>query len=329
MLFQGNPALIQGFNTFLPPGYRIELSSDPRNLNGITVTTPTGTMDPFHQPVRLPPREAQHPSNAMPPHFPPHPPFTGNAPPPILPVGLGPGSRPTTPLSHGITPHAQSTFVDASQIYSPAMQGAQSAAASFLGGLGNGRTVEKSSAGEFNHAIQFLNKIKLRYSDEPDIYKQFLEILQTYQKEQKQLHDVSLPYESIYLPDLSFQSQVYAQVARLFRDAPDLMEEFKDFLPEALGHSIQPQSGLVGIMPHPAAPPQPSTWDVPDAPLTGMEKTTKAPNRRRKRAADKDAAPTQPKAGGSRVGSISCDFSGSMANCNNRLRSGRSSTINK
>lgn len=194
MLFQGNPALIQGFNTFLPPGYRIELSSDPRNLNGITVTTPTGIMDPFHQPIRLPPREPQHLSNAMPPHFPPHPSFTGHAPPPILPVGLGPGSRPTTPLNHGIPPHAQSAFVDASQSFSPAMQGAQSAAASFLGGLGNGRTVEKSSVGEFNHAIQFLNKIKIRYSDEPDIYKQFLEILQTYQKEQKQLHDVSPLY---------------------------------------------------------------------------------------------------------------------------------------
>ncbi|EKM61386.1 uncharacterized protein PHACADRAFT_134990 [Phanerochaete carnosa HHB-10118-sp] len=282
-LFQGNPTLIQGFNTFLPPGYRIELSSDPRNLNGITVTTPTGIMDPFHQPMRHPPREPQHLPNAMPPHFPLHPPFAGHAPPPILPVGLGPGSRPTTPLNHGILPHAQSAFMDASRPYSPAMQGAHSAAASFLGGLGNGRTVEKSSVGEFNHAIQFLNKIKIRYSDEPDIYKQFLEILQTYQKEQKQLHD----------------SQVYAQVARLFRDAPDLMEEFKDFLPEALGHSIQPQSGLVGIMPHPAAPTSPPTWDLPDAPLTGMEKATKAPNRRRKRAVDKDT--TQSKAGGSRA----------------------------
>ncbi|GJE87693.1 hypothetical protein PsYK624_037760 [Phanerochaete sordida] len=281
MLFQGNPTLIQGFNTFLPPGYRIELSSDPRNISGITVMTPHGTMDPYHQPMRHPPREAHHLPNSMPPHFNPiHPPFPGHAPPPILPVGLGPGSRPTTPLGHGIPPHAQSAFVDAPQPYSPAMQGAQSAAA-FLGGLGNGRAVEKSSAGEFNHAIQFLNKIKLRFSEEPDIYKQFLEILQTYQKEQKQLHD----------------SQVYAQVARLFRDAPDLIEEFKDFLPEALGHSVQPQSGLIGIMPHPAAPTPPSTWDVPDAPI--QEKTSKAPSRRRKRAADKDA--TQAKAGGNRA----------------------------
>ena len=28
MLFRGQPSLIQGFNTFLPPGYRIECSFD-------------------------------------------------------------------------------------------------------------------------------------------------------------------------------------------------------------------------------------------------------------------------------------------------------------
>ncbi|KAL4065507.1 paired amphipathic helix, partial [Scleroderma yunnanense] len=27
ILFHGNPSLLQGFNTFLPPGYRIEISS--------------------------------------------------------------------------------------------------------------------------------------------------------------------------------------------------------------------------------------------------------------------------------------------------------------
>ncbi|KAJ3857747.1 histone deacetylase complex, SIN3 component [Lentinula lateritia] len=39
-LFQGHHSLIQGFNTFLPVGYRIECSSD---ANHITVTTPRGT----------------------------------------------------------------------------------------------------------------------------------------------------------------------------------------------------------------------------------------------------------------------------------------------
>jgi paired amphipathic helix protein Sin3a len=41
-LFSGHPQLIQGFNTFLPIGYRIECGSgdDP---NAIRVTTPSGT----------------------------------------------------------------------------------------------------------------------------------------------------------------------------------------------------------------------------------------------------------------------------------------------
>ena len=43
MLFHGHSELIGGFNTFLPPGYRIEISSDPRQ-DVITVTTPMGVL---------------------------------------------------------------------------------------------------------------------------------------------------------------------------------------------------------------------------------------------------------------------------------------------
>ncbi|KAI9457135.1 hypothetical protein F5148DRAFT_1223007 [Russula earlei] len=40
MLFHGNPYLIEGFNTFLPPGYHINASADPRDPSLVTVTTP-------------------------------------------------------------------------------------------------------------------------------------------------------------------------------------------------------------------------------------------------------------------------------------------------
>ena len=50
---------------------------------------------------------------------------------------------------------------------------------------------------------------------QPEIYKQFLEILQTYQRESKPIQDV------------------YAQVTQLFSSAPDLLEDFKQFLPES------------------------------------------------------------------------------------------------
>jgi len=56
---------------------------------------------------------------------------------------------------------------------------------------------------------------KNRFATQPEIYKQFLEILQTYQRESKPIQDV------------------YAQVTQLFGSAPDLLEDFKQFLPES------------------------------------------------------------------------------------------------
>ena len=53
-------------------------------------------------------------------------------------------------------------------------------------------SVDRQSASEFDHAIQYLRKIKARYADDPDIYKQFLEILQVYQKAQRHIQDVSI-----------------------------------------------------------------------------------------------------------------------------------------
>ncbi|KAK1918551.1 hypothetical protein P3342_001470 [Pyrenophora teres f. teres] len=65
-LFAGNPALIQGFNTFLPPGYKIECGTngDP---NAIRVTTPMGTMVstmPAPRPLS-PPRSAVNGNNGQ------------------------------------------------------------------------------------------------------------------------------------------------------------------------------------------------------------------------------------------------------------------------
>jgi paired amphipathic helix protein Sin3a len=54
-----------------------------------------------------------------------------------------------------------------------------------------------------------------RFAHQPEIYKNFLEILQTYQRESKPIQDV------------------YSQVTQLFREAPDLLEDFKQFLPES------------------------------------------------------------------------------------------------
>ncbi|KAJ3525077.1 hypothetical protein NMY22_g10725 [Coprinellus aureogranulatus] len=100
-------------------------------------------------------------------------------------------------------------------------------AASLLGnirGTASGNTNPNSPASsgqdpDFNHAIQYLNKVKARYAvDEENTYKQFLEILQAYKREGENSQD----------------SQVYLQVKALFKDSPDLVVGFENFLPDAV-----------------------------------------------------------------------------------------------
>ena len=70
---------------------------------------------------------------------------------------------------------------------------------------------------EFDEAINYVTKIKTRFAKQPETYKAFLEILHTYQKEQKTI------------------ATVYAEVATLFQGHPDLVEEFTRFLPDGEG----------------------------------------------------------------------------------------------
>ncbi|KAG7452216.1 uncharacterized protein BT62DRAFT_926424 [Guyanagaster necrorhizus] len=271
-LFHGNPSLIGGFNTFLPAGYHIDVSADPLDPNTITVTTPQGTTTQSTNNFGIariqPPRDIPGfgPNLAHPLPYPP-----GIAPPLLPPLS----SRSMTPqayhLSH-VTPQFDPNF-------SPGFhQSTQTnAAASLLGNLNNKNAVEKQPPGEFNHAIQYLNKIKARYSDIPNTYKQFLDILQTYQKEQKHTQEV------------------YSQVRVLFKDAPDLLAEFKDFLPEV----VPPQNGMV-IVPQPSGSQTMSAsqaWNPPDSSSSSPDKAVKKPGqplKRKKRAVEKDTTPVPP-----------------------------------
>ncbi|KAG9245720.1 transcriptional regulatory protein-like protein SIN3 [Calycina marina] len=229
-LFAGHPNLIQGFNTFLPPGYRIECGtgSDP---NSIRVTTPMGTT--VQSIPGRPLAESNMGSGFMNHQRP------GNWQAPNHSVG-----SPETVFS----PHVQNMpYGGQSQAAYEAQQAAVAAhqqqqrgvsqltnAVATLGvprgtvltpspgqqGMNGGQQgMEKRGPVEFNHAISYVNKIKNRFQDRPEIYKQFLEILQTYQRESKPIQDV------------------YAQVTILFDTAPDLLEDFKQFLPESAAHA--------------------------------------------------------------------------------------------
>ncbi|GAA5935960.1 uncharacterized protein JCM15063_001860 [Sporobolomyces koalae] len=232
-LFRGHPALIQGFNTFLPPGYRIECTIDQaggagaanggKGITTITVTTPMGMTtrtqvtaqgsEPAST-VPLKPEPALAPQQIQ------------NLPPTPAIASL-PTTNPTAPPPVNGTAVAQAPAAVAPSAPAAAAPGAPPAAAA----------ADARPPMEFNHAINYVNKIKNRFLKEPDTYKAFLEILQTYQKEGKAIQEV------------------YAQVTELFRAAPDLLGEFKQFLPDtsASGQQQQQQQSAV---PAPAPAPQ-------------------------------------------------------------------------
>ncbi|KAI2626401.1 hypothetical protein GGS21DRAFT_530229 [Xylaria nigripes] len=260
-LFAGHPTLIQGFNTFLPPGYRIECGggNDP---NTIRVTTPMGTTvqsitgranqaDGGHgQPV---PnvffnhrnnnnnnsgnsnnnwQQSQPHSSIESPEATFSAPVTNGAniftsahrePAPFETPGASGGGPPQSQRPAGQRQNNSTT----PSAPPPSVAAATAAARNALtptpglppngqnGGGNQPASVEKRGPVEFNHAISYVNKIKNRFQDKPEIYKQFLEILQTYQRESKPIQEV------------------YAQVTTLFSTAPDLLEDFKQFLPES------------------------------------------------------------------------------------------------
>lgn len=196
-LFRGHPGLISGFNTFLPPGYRIECTVDPNDQDVIRVTTPTGTTSTTGGgPLNL---SHEHPSHSQyyqhPPgysHLPPHTPGSASSVQSPHHHGMPHMSQPSSaaiyhPLSTAQTSPGmrhQSVQPQPPQQQPPPPPSSQQQQQQQQAG---GRRAPV----EFNHAINYVNKIKNRFSSDPETYKQFLEILQTYQKEQKPIQEVS------------------------------------------------------------------------------------------------------------------------------------------
>lgn len=114
-----------------------------------------------------------------------------------------------------------------------------------------------------------------RFQDKPEIYKQFLEILQTYQREQKPIQDV------------------YAQVTTLFNSAPDLLEDFKQFLPETAGQAkATPGRMEDGTPTGPSHTPQPGMRDGQKLPPLGSfaPPASASKDQKKRPRADKQAA---------------------------------------
>ncbi|CCL98034.1 uncharacterized protein FIBRA_00028 [Fibroporia radiculosa] len=169
-LFHGHPSLIQGFNTFLPAGYRIDCNTDSLDPNVITVTTPAGTTT-----------------------WPTHGSFS-----------QGPSS-PKLPASHIEVPmHQPSHDVN------------------------------------LEPALMYIQRVKTRYANEPDRYRKFLETLNP-KADMASNYDVrELEHWAIaFLSAGCAQGEIVRSTAKLFRDAPSLMKELIDFLPNKQAQEVE------------------------------------------------------------------------------------------
>uniref|UniRef100_A0A6Q2YY32 Histone deacetylase interacting domain-containing protein n=1 Tax=Esox lucius TaxID=8010 RepID=A0A6Q2YY32_ESOLU len=177
-LFKGHPDLIMGFNTFLPPGYKIEVQTNEQ----VNVTTPGQIhyitphgISVQNLPVTGPPSQPvpHHHQSLQPPGGPPTSTCTAG---PALPTP----AKTTKPMqSLALTPTSQPnpSIPTYASPRSPTVQSHTPVSST----PSSGPLLQNNQPVEFNHAINYVNKIKNRFQGQPDIYKAFLEILHTYQ----------------------------------------------------------------------------------------------------------------------------------------------------
>ncbi|OLY77828.1 Transcriptional regulatory protein SIN3 [Smittium mucronatum] len=200
-LFAGHPILIQGFNTFLPPGYLIECSENP--YAPVRVTTPSNNTNVYHQ-------------NDIPKPIPSHPVISQPAEIQLKKANIKPQSK-TDPHSNSISsikPNLTRENVDAPRSISSFESSEQMKSPYNYNNPGNVMYPQNQNPIEFNHAISFVNKIKTRFSNDSERYGEFLDILNSYQRDGEPI------------------ANVYEKIRILFSDDEDLLEEFKLFLPD-------------------------------------------------------------------------------------------------
>uniref|UniRef100_A0A915INA0 Paired amphipathic helix protein Sin3a n=1 Tax=Romanomermis culicivorax TaxID=13658 RepID=A0A915INA0_ROMCU len=199
-LFRGHPTLIIGFNTFLPPGFKIEANGD--GSDRISILLPDGQ------------------SHLI---------TCGDDPPTPIPV-----------QSHESTMNQASnrSVIMNNQIAKPTVLQQPTQQPPF----------------EFNQAINYN-----RYLHQPEVYKNFLDILHRYQKEQREIKEGTIQPSRKTLSE----REVYDMVANLFANEPDLLREFSQFLPDAssTGGFLHQQQQQPAVTPMPQllepSPPRP------------------------------------------------------------------------
>ncbi|XP_045508149.1 paired amphipathic helix protein Sin3a-like isoform X3 [Colias croceus] len=250
-LFKGHPELIVGFNTFLPPGYKIEVQSNGQV--SVSMPSPSGLgagvggvgVGVVGGVVGVGVAHAQH----------------APAPPGASGVLLGVHHAPAQPQLLHLLPVQQSVSQVVHNLsvnpspantlhhISQAHQQIEAAAIQHHTSGGPPSTGSHATAAgqpvEFNHAIEYVNKIKSRFSRQPDKYKRFLEILHAYQRGHRDVKEPQAKQQT--------EQEVYSQVAKLFENQEDLLAEFGQFLPDAKAVTKPPH-----IPTHARSPPPPA-----------------------------------------------------------------------
>ncbi|XP_013857067.1 paired amphipathic helix protein Sin3a [Austrofundulus limnaeus] len=237
-LFKGHPDLIMGFNTFLPPGYKIEVQTN--DLVNVTTPGQIHYITPHGVSVQNIPASgasSQLPSHHQHQNLPQTALNTTSTPPLATQPAINKTSKPVQSPAHTPTSQPNPSIPAYASPRSPSVQPHTPVSSTPTAGppLQNNQPVE------FNHAINYVNKIKNRFQGQPDIYKAFLEILHTYQKEQRNAKEAG----GNYTPALTEQ-EVYTQVARLFKNQEDLLSEFGQFLPDANSSMLLGKGALDG-----------------------------------------------------------------------------------
>eukprot|EP00871_Galdieria_phlegrea_P002793 jgi/Galph1/3514/GphlegSOOS_G2171.1 len=200
-LFHGHPNLILGFNAFLPPGYKIELpEGQSKTTEHQSYYVSTGghknlagyipSMEQYASAVSYGQLEGYYRSP------------TTNYPQTMFPEQPSQETQREQSLPDGgrMIPQVPSSYTTKP----------------FTSSASN---VQSTKPVEFDQAISYVNKIKKRFASKPQVYRQFLDILHSYQKEQRSI------------------KEVYEQVATLFQHDSDLLEEFTNFLPDSANQS--------------------------------------------------------------------------------------------
>ena len=260
-LFKGHNDLIEGFNTFLPPGYKIEVSPNDvvhymgpnssmtaivQPLSIVSTAKPKSNTPPIpatttvlnlgssnsvsgsggkNEPLVLASLQNNNKNNAMQQQsttssqlsvklFPTNPlQAQAHA---LLNNVRGVNTLPPTSVASSATAlslqQAQQAHLVAQQLHSNLNNNNLSTSTSALSNTTpTNNNNQPQNQVEFGHAINYVNKIKSRFCNQPDIYKSFLEILHTYQKQQKNIKEVTCLTYYKYFCSRSFVYYLFLQ----------------------------------------------------------------------------------------------------------------------